>query len=204
MELRAVARSSDSASRYFRRRLARDQIQMQCRGRRETTHMAPRFFSRLPLQPPPPTFPSPQPSFTAPHVQPHLGISTETRHSAFGRAASGHWQPRAFQSVNSRVSEGGRTSGRDGRLRENGTGVGRVREGRGRNFWSSTLRLRPEGGLIWLSPAPPALHFAFTRAPIGSRTNQNAESSPHRYPKYPFEYFVNTKAHIIPCNSTHD
>ena len=43
------------------------------------------------------------------------------------------------------IQSGGRTSRREGRL-------------------SSTLRLRPEGGALYGSPLPPALHFAFRKS----------------------------------------
>ncbi len=39
-------------------------------------------------------------------------------------------------------------------LRGKGKGVGRVREGRGKNFWGPFATL-----LAWFVPAPPALHL---------------------------------------------
>jgi len=54
--------------------------------------------------------------------------------------------------------------GCEGRLRGKGKGVGRVREGHSGSFRRT--------GVMWLSPAPPALHlhFAFHRAPFRHAT----------------------------------
>jgi hypothetical protein len=198
MKFPAGAVPPDLALIYICHRSARNEMQiqqkMQCMGRRETTHKAPRFFSRLPLQPPPPSFPSPQPSFTAPQVRPPPGISTETRHGAFERAASERRQPRYFQGVDSCISEGGRTCGRDGRLRGKGRGVG-------------VAGATPVVSAGWAGcgfPSPPALHFVFHRAPIRFRFQGNAQSSSGLFLQDSNRKHVPAKAHITPCNFIHD